>query len=262
MPRLQSDIVHTAQTDHRLLRRALEDLARPAEQAAQSRPLGPGEVHLVHFHRQLLDRESRAGRNVSRDLGMALVSEARKSEGSPASANFARLALHALEPAVTRRDQYAASLDGPVLEAFAYALWRTGRHDEAWTAYQTGLAQAPNRELMRFDLVRFLYQTRRWDEAIPHCKRLIELNPWQAVHHDILARLYAETGHWNRAVESCHEALRLDPALLDVRRRLVSAYLQQGKKTDAEAEFKTLLRFDPPNQEEWERWWLEQSKSR
>ena len=78
MPRLDtSDILHTAVTDHRIVRQP----QAPAR-TLPTRVLRPGEVPLLYFHRDLNDANAP---EVQRDLGLALVDLARSQPGSQAT---------------------------------------------------------------------------------------------------------------------------------------------------------------------------------
>ncbi len=243
MPRAESDIVHVSQTDHRVRRRPREDLAKPVKPRAFS----PGEIPLVHFHQHLVDPKDRS---VSRDLGLALVTQARKSDGGAMVTWLCRLATPVLEAAVARRSD-----DVPALEARAYALWQIGRKQEAAAAYEAAVEKAPRRELMLTDYVDLLAELKQPDRAVEMLKRAIEINPWPSRYHDTLAQLYADTKQWHLAIRACQDALKRNPVHLEARRRLIDCYLQTGDKKRAEAEFQALLAFDPPDREELQRWW-------
>ncbi len=246
MPKAESDIVHVSQTDHRVRRRPLEESREPAQ---TPRDFRAGEIPLLHFHQHLIDAKDRSA---SRDLGVALVVQARKSPGGGTSAWLARLALPVMESSAGRWPD-----DVPTLEAYAYARWQSGRKQEAADAYQAALLKAPRRESMITDYVDLLAETGRPDEAIRLLKRAIEIDPYPWRYHNSLATLHAQEGQWAEAISACKDALRRNPAALDTRRRLVECLLKQGDRKEAEAEFKLLLDFDPPDKEELERWWAE-----
>src|SRR5437588_3114686 len=136
MPRSgSSDIVHTAVTDHRILRKP--------EQGGEAwrAPPGAGLAPLVHFHRALVDADDK---NVSRDLGIALIGLARAR--ATARGQLGKLALPILENAVeTWPDDVTAR------EALAYALWSQGHTKDAFAAYEAVLQLAPERELSLLD---------------------------------------------------------------------------------------------------------------
>ncbi len=128
MTKRESNINHTAISDHRILRQP--DHSRPAGDWPR-----PGQMPLVHFHRHLL-----AGKDVEveRDRAIALVGVANSHPKREVSRALTALALPALESALSRDDS-----DLPAWEAKGNALWEQGRLDEARAAFRAFSTRPP-----------------------------------------------------------------------------------------------------------------------
>ena len=88
----------------------------------------------------------------------------------------------------------------------------------------------------------------------------IDVSPWRSDYRLALARICAQAGDWPGAVAACREAIRLNPDLLEARSLLVQCYLRSGASAEADAEFRTLLLFDPASREVWQRWYERQKQ--
>jgi Flp pilus assembly protein TadD len=243
MPRADSKIVHTAVTDHRIVRQA----SQAAGQAASPRNLFPGEIPLFHFHRDLVDSRD-AG--VSRDLGLALM-ELSKSYPN-LGPGIAAAALPLLNAAVA-----ASPTDVPAAEARGFLLWQSGRREEALAAFETVLARAPERELTLTYAAVLAALMDRNDAALAYWRRAIKVNRWNSQYHQRFAKLLADHQEWPEALKECEAALRLNPASEEVRMVLITCSLRTGQKERAEAEFDRLLRMRPADREELRRWFAE-----
>src|SRR5437899_6186659 len=124
-----SDIVHTAVTDHRILR-------KPEAGGVSRQPpmLAGGEIPIVNFHRAFVDADDK---DAARDLGVALARMARAHAAD--RGQLGKLALPLLEKAVETWPE-----DVTAHESLAYALWSQGRTKEALAAYEAVLQKAPS----------------------------------------------------------------------------------------------------------------------
>lgn len=247
MPRLSlSNIVHTAASDHRILRRPGSDL-RPSPDPTRGKSAAP----LVDFFdRYLTEPERRAA---GRDLGIALVRTGetqRNVPGVPAAAG--KMALPLL--------QNAESKDLPAREALGSALRMLGRPAESRDVFRSVLACAPRREPALRGLAAALTDLRDLPAARDAWRALPAVNPWRADDHQALALVLAEQHDWPAAVASCHEALRLNPALIDARALLVRVLLWSGDSAQAREEFDRLVEFAPASRVVWEEWYKGQQE--
>ena len=243
MPRLDnSDIVHVAETDHRIPRRAdkAERVASPARSSNGYRGAW------VNFHRDLMtDRELA---EAERDVGVALCLD------GPAGA---AAALPALEDALAEWPE-----DAPGWEAKGYALGLLHRDEDGLAAFRKALTLKPNRESAVTGAAYSAAHAGRRDDAIAYWRRAIGLSPFRAEYRAELANVYFQNRDWKAATAACQEALRLNPANLTVRKLLVRSLLRLGDQSAARAEFETLIAFNPPDRDELLGWFTTLSKSR
>ena len=231
-----SDVIHTAITDHRILRRASQPDRAPA---AGSQP-SDGQRHMVVFHRELMNEHERAVAQRDVGVGLAITYEWPES---------ATEALPLLDAALLRRPD-----DATAWESKGIVLGRLRRRDEALAAFQTALAQEPNREST---LMHAAYQAGfagRRDDAIAYWRRAVAINPWRELYHAELAILLSQVRDWRGAADESRAAIRLNPARVQTRQLLVRCELHLKNRDAARKEFQTLLGFDPPNRDELIRW--------
>jgi cytochrome c-type biogenesis protein CcmH/NrfG len=249
MPRLHSsDIVHTAVTDHRILRQLAP--AGEEEPPAAPRSLDPGEVPIVSYYR---DRVAPRDKEVTRDLGLALVQLARQH--GPSARPLGRLALPLLEGAVHRD-----GADVAALEAKGYALWMEGQPAEALETLEAALAKAPGRERSLDDAASLAVGLKRHDDALAYSRRAVEVNPWVPSYHLRLGQLLAEDQDWEGALGEAQAVLRLDPGSVPARTLLVRCYIRTTRRERARAEFAALLALEPPDREALQRWFAEEMR--
>jgi hypothetical protein len=235
-----AQIAHTANTDHRILRKPL---ARPDSPP----PLGPGKTLLVNFHQHLLDPPDEGA---ERDLGLALIDFGKHNPNLGLAA--ARQALPRLEKAVQDHTD-----DVPAWEAKGMALWLLDQRLQALAAIEKGLELAPQREATLHYAAGFSGDLNHDDAAIDYWQRLIKVNPWWPIYRYRLALLLVDHQEWLAAVKECLAILQLEPANVDARSLLVRCYFQTGKQDEARAELETVIRLEPKKEEALRRWFGE-----
>ncbi len=215
MPRAESRIAHTAIADHRIRRRPDAPGGLPAPRAPR-----PGEIPLLHFHRDKVDPHSPA---LARDLGLAL-SEVGMTY--PRMGRFVGpMALPLLEAAAKDHPD-----DVAVWEARGFVLWQLDRRAEGLAALETALALAPERELTLTYAAALATVLGRNEEALRYWQRAIVVNPWCSLYHYRLAKLLADRQNWPTALEECEAALRLNP-FHEATRELRETCLRRTGKT-------------------------------
>ena len=243
MPPLEnSDIIHIAETNHRIPRRA-ELASRPGAQTGNS---SDNRRPLVNFHRDLMTDRDRD--EAVRDFGVAVCLDG--PEGAAA-------ALPALEDALATWSE-----DVPAWEAKGYALGLLKRHQDGLLAFQQALTLQPNRESALTGAAYSAAHGGRRDDAIRYWNRAITINPWRSEYRAELASLYFQTRDWRAAAAACRETLRLNPANLEVRKLLVGCLLRLGDQPAARAEFDTLMAFKPPDRDQLMGWFTSLTKTR
>ncbi len=225
-----SNNIHVATTNHRIPRRADEQL--PSAPPGNARPRA-GRT-LVNFHRGLMNDQERA--SAERDRGIALCREGRA--GAAAGLPLLEVAL------LTRPD------DLPAWEAKGEALGLLGRPEEGLAAYRVSLSRDPSRETALGGAGKLAFRSGRYREAVSLWQQAIAINRWRSDYHAELALAQLQLRDWRGAAGSCKEVLRLNPAFVDVRKWLIRCYLHLGDTESARSELQVVLGFDPPDRDE------------
>ena len=245
MPRAKTtDIVHTAVTDHRIVR-----APRPSRPPA-SRSLSPGEIPITHFH---ADQVAPDDPEVARDLGLALVDLAKERTG--ASRQLSETALGFLDAAVRRGPD-----DTAAWAARGQALGLLGKSAEARASVEHALTLAPSREISLADAAGHAEDVGDRASAIGYWERVREIDPWAASPRMQLARLWSDEKKWEQAAKEWREVVRINPAHTEARMLLVKYYLQTGDRSAARAEFETVRALHPPDLESLRRWYEAQTR--
>jgi hypothetical protein len=240
MPRTDStDIAHTAIADHRILRKPDTTHRQPVP-----RVLRPGEVPLVHFHKDLVKANDP---EVQRDLGVALIEMARMP--TPLAEQLGGLALSYLEPALKRGPRDAVALCGK-----AFVLAQQGRPGEALQLLERVLARSPKHELALSDAVEYAEKAGRRQRALDYSRRLIDVNPWITHYRLRFATLLSLNGQHDRALKECMDTLAFNPGSVHMRSLLVLCLLTSGDKKRAREEFEVLMKLNPSNKAELREW--------
>lgn len=249
MPRISSEVNHTAITDHRIPRRP--DKSPPVPTAQRTTP-GPDD--LVVFHQHLLEADDP---EVSRNLGLATIGMLDRGPPRDAMKPYADKALPLLEEALARD-----SKDLPALQAKATCLLVLQRPKEALAVFDAVLAEQPNSETARFGAGNVALELGLQDQAELHLKAAVRANPWNWAHHHRLAVAYFRRGAWDEALQSSQEALRNEPANNAVRSLLVQTHLARRDRAQAEAQYGILRRLAPESGRANLQLWYEQQLRR
>jgi predicted CXXCH cytochrome family protein len=254
MPRSSTNIVHVAETDHRIHRGAPG--AGAVRENRRDAPGVSGEVVPEEYYWALLTEEER--RDAARDLGVALATVARRWRADPElTRRAATQALPLLEAAVRDRpdDLYAG-------DSLGYVLGVLRRPADALRAFERTLSIQPGREWTLSYSALALRGLKRFDLARAALEKTIAVSPWRSDYRLGLARVCSQAGDSAGAVAACREAIRLDPELVDARSLLVQCYLQSHEPEKADAELQVLLLLYPASREAWQRWYNQQKHAR
>ena len=130
-----------------------------------------------------------------------------------------------------------------------------GRHELAVTQISQAIALAgkkePNRAHMHNNLAEALSALRRVDEAIPHYRKAIELDPRYLDALNNLGVALTRVGRWTEAEAPLQKAIALDPAALNPHTNLGNLYQLQERFDDAIAEYGKALAIAPRDAETW-----------
>jgi hypothetical protein len=229
MPRQPASVLHTAITDHRILRRPeAPDVSRPGAK------LRRGQIPLVHFHKAHADPRDTT---LERDLGIALM-ELGHQHSVPA---VAEMAMPLVQRAVA-----ADPADVDALDALALGHVSRGNTREAARVVERALELAPDRE-MTLDWAGLLaFQLGDYRRARDRWKAAIRRNPQRWVYHRRLADAHRRLGEASEQIAAADRAIELHPSSVDARFSRVTGMLVVGDERAAQ-EFQLLLALDPPN---------------
>jgi Flp pilus assembly protein TadD len=237
MPRYgTADIIHTAATDHRVVRRPAP-LPDSTGGSAVVRPL-------VSFHRPGVDPTDR---DLARDLGLALVQRMKDGKERPEQVGLHAAAL--LETAL-RNDPR----DVPAWEARGVCLRLLGRGAAARVALDTAVSLAPERELALVGAALAAQDQGDTPGALAGWRRAVAVNPWMPLYRANRTRLLVQTGAWDEARQECRQWLRLEPESAEARQAWITCLLQEGRKDEARAEFARIEALQPANVRELRAW--------
>ena len=241
------DIAHTALSDHRIRRRPDEVVAAPRRP-----PWEALERPLIHFHQDLISPQDKG---ISRDLGVALIEEARRAkiEGTQMAMDV-QMAMTQL--ALPLLDEAAAADPGDLAawEARGHALWLRGHVERALAVFEQVLEKAPNRETALQAAQTISEINGNPKDALDYGKRLIAVNPWNSQYHYYQARLLAARLEWGPAARACQASLKINPANSEVRKLLIHCYVRTNDKAEALREFDVLLALSPAKEHELRAW--------
>lgn len=233
MPRFQSsDIVHTASTDHRVIRPGKTKELTPAED---------GRIELFHAPLARVPDKER-----SRDLGMAQVQFA----GSDTALLERGLAL--LETAGTDFPD-----DLPGLEMRGYALLTLGRPGQAAQVLRQVLDQAPDREMALLRYATACEAMGLEKPALDSWQRSAELNPWLPIAREHLAALLTKAGAWKELQPHAEAWLRLEPGNVNAHKAWITALVRNGRGGEARRALARARALHPFNQSELQAWFEE-----
>ena len=221
MPRLEaSDVPHTAQTDHRILKRP--QAARKGRQRQQT-----SGGHAVFL----------AGGNLP-DWEIERAEALMWSRQAEQSADQ-RLAMQAL-PKLLKFSRQAPD-DIVVLDATIYLTALLGNTREAIRLGEETLKLAPRRESVFESLVLICEASGQPEAGLGYADRQLALNPWRSESHLRRARFLARLRKKKEAIKAAKAALKRNPLLKEARQLLVELLRQSGQVDEAAKE-ESLLR--------------------
>ena len=116
---------------------------------------------------------------------------------------------------------------------YSYLLAPLGRLNEAEAIARQGLQIDPLSSGTNFGVASTLVVSRRWDEAIVHLRKAIELDPNYWFHHSYLGRAYEQKGMMPEAIAEFKLAFGLDNQQSENWAGLAHAYAVSGRKDEA-----------------------------
>jgi hypothetical protein len=229
MPRYSAaDIVHTAATDHRILRRqGASSLVRGPASLANGLPLTP-----FHARHDARDPELR------RDQAIALA----------ALLDLKRVAPLYVNPTLDMLDEAVAEfpMDLAAREARARLLAGQHRSTDALAGFKAVLELAPNREVALASAASLTMQMGDAAEAVTLWRRAVTVNPWAPDYRRNLAVLLARQGNWDEAAVHARAWRELNPLAVEAHRLMRDILLRQKRREEADAEQAILTALQGP----------------
>jgi tetratricopeptide (TPR) repeat protein len=233
-----TDIAHTAVTDHRILR-----VPAPVEK--------PDPQRMFQLPRKplLLFQKDRRGEDVDsdRDLGMALVR---------ASADRSKPFFRALPEAVQllEKAREKTPKDVPLLLDLAEALFHLQREAEAVKVYLAILEIEPRNTRALGHLGFSYYALGKHEEARAELKKALGEEPWNGQLHLFLALTLVKEKQYAEASAACDKWLELEPGNADTWFMLAHCRRKQGKADEAVAALKKADALRSPRHDEFRAW--------
>ena len=240
------DIVHTATTDHRILRTRqarTTDLHRAA----------PGSP-LVLLNGDGLSRNELGA--LGRELAIALASEGPRLWDSPEARKIGAFVLAQLDSALARRpdDLLARRMKAQALELL-------GHRPGALRLIESALRLAPADERTLDQYLSYAIQEGELRAALEPARQAIAINPWSSAFHERTSHILLERQDWDGALRQSREALRLNPFLRFARMFAVQCLLHGREPGRAEDEFAILIKLNPDQRESLTQWFAEQRRN-
>lgn len=235
MPRIEAhDVPHTAQTDHRVLRRP--ETAAFSQQAAS----GGLQVQVFDNADQRLPQ-----REIDRAKALAMLRQRVVAEDP----RLLELVQQLLAPTADQRSKRSEVAALEILGDDMVALDAMGRSFQmqsqpllANACWQQILKIRPNSEQALFWLLANNHQVGLMDEALAYLERAIALNPLDPILHGRKAHMLGQAGQMPLAIKSAEKALELDPTLTHVREWLVDAYRTTKQEENRQEELRLIQR--------------------
>jgi Flp pilus assembly protein TadD len=244
MPRSKSvDIVHTATTDHRIVR------------AVASQPTTPRSHTSAAPRLVLLDGDhlnSRERGSMEREFVIALALEGPSLSDSPDVRRMGSFVLSTLDKTLELRpdDLMAHRMKAQVLTL-------AGRRPEALKVLETLLRRFPNDEKALEQYLGYAIDAGDTRSTLDPARRAVSLNAWSSELRERLAYISIQHDRWDDALSETLVALQLNPFRRFARMFLIECLLHQNNLKRAEDEFATLIGLHPDQRESLTKWFAE-----
>lgn len=206
MPRLAAtDVPHTSQTDHRIIR------------SPQSPPTRGTETRAGYL---IFDSDAVTVPDLEIRRAKTLLA--------------ARLALRANDPilaaeVIPELEQLCAQANDVVmLEALGSLQLAIEQYDRAIATFQKALVLDPQHEKTLWGLVLASEQWGQPEDILEYVDRYIKVNPWDSRAHGRRAQALARAGRIPEAIDAANQSLKIDPASGVTHSWLSRAYESRG----------------------------------
>lgn len=229
----QTNVPHTAQTDHRILRQPIEKSSRREKQVSKSQAI---EQLIVFGNKERIPTWEQ-----SRAMGIAMMTQAWKTE----DLNLARQAIIKLIPATTIQagpEAMIAALtpDIPALNEVASYLWLSDHPDAAAKCWLHVLGLAPEDETALAGLVLVSRRSGDLQQAALYVEQVLRITPESPQWLTQKTKLLWDQERFEEALETAERLLQADPTLVELRQWLADSYRERGMPERAEVHERTL----------------------
>ncbi len=204
-----SNVPHTSQTDHRILRSAESKLtkrrARPGLVFSDAPELVPQ-----------IERDRAEG------LRLAGLATLRNDEAAGSDAR------ELLIPVVQ-----AAPEDAVALEAIGVTFWVAKEPGFARECFEEALELSPNRESLLKRLAMLCHETQDFRSGADYAERYLKLNPRSPDMYGRYAYMLAQLRQFAQAIETAKRGLEVDPAHRALHKWLAEMYESQGQEDES-----------------------------
>ena len=146
--------------------------------------------------------------------------------------------------------ELACTRENPLAHSnFGVALAGHGRFDEAIAHFRKALELKPDYAIAHNDLGMVLSGRRQVDEAIGHYQKALEIEPDYVEAHNNLGNVLADRGQVDEAIAHYRRALEIRPGDGDVQANLGYALARRGKIDEAIVHFRKALKIKPDDAE-------------
>jgi hypothetical protein len=230
-----TNVPHTAQTDHRILR---DPLDRQRSRRSAGKIAAAPQAALNVFG----DSERIPPWEQSRAMGIAMMTQAWNTQ----NVDLARQAVVQLVPPTTLQggaDSGVTALtpDTPALNELGAYFWLSDKPDEAAKCWAHVLELDAQNETA---LAGMAMTSRRLDDAtaaVGYVDRLLAITPDNTQWLTQRTKILWELEQRDEALQTAETLLRVDPTLVDIRQWLADAYRSESKPDQAEPH-ETILR--------------------
>jgi tetratricopeptide (TPR) repeat protein len=126
-----------------------------------------------------------------------------------------------------------------------FALYQTGRMDEAAAFFKKALQISPDFPLAHNNLGNALLQKGRVGDAIAEFQKALKIEPDYADAHISLGNVLLQTGKVDEAIAHYQQALQTKPGMAVTYNNLGNALLNKGRVDEAIAQFQKALELQP-----------------
>ncbi|QDT48668.1 Tetratricopeptide repeat protein [Symmachiella dynata] len=220
MPSVGSNVPHTSQSDHRILRNpsSLQAEAQPSTRGEVWSIFGDSEQHLPAWE-------------IQRARAIALSDQAIEEMNQPLMGQ----AITALE-SVLAHDRN----DVDVLHLLGYLYELIGKHAQAKSYFEAALRIDPQDEMSLKNLGLVGFRTRAIDLGLASYGRYLKVNKWDGTMFSPYVRMLAASGDLRAAAAAAEQGLQLDPTQLELRDITVKLYERLGNQKKSQQHLELL----------------------